>query len=257
MDVKVQDQREGRWARLGRVFVPWMLTEKLDKVRKSGWWIPALLSVLVVVVLVFVQSRADCQHIYQIQLDYYAQHPEQPGCPTEAPSPPTMTLVLRAGGRVFGTIATWLVWAGGLYLAVIVLGQHGLSFGILLKLVLWSWAPYVVRGLIQIVYMWLSDDPIYNPGLSGLVIDHAPPPLGGGQRYVMPTHVQLALAALLSRLDVYLVWQLSLVLGGLGTASKLSRKQTALVTLVIWLVLVLLGIIPAVSPDTFSRLRLF
>jgi hypothetical protein len=168
-----------------------------------------------------------------------------------------MTLTLRAAGRVLGTVGTWIIWAGGLYLATILLGGNGASFGGLLKLVVWSWTPYVVRGLIQSVYMWLTHDPIYNPGLSGLVIDHTPPPLGGGQRYVMPTHGQVALGTFLSRLDVFLLWQLALVAAGLTTVGKLSRKKAILATLIIWVSLVLLGMVPDLFPGTFSRFRFF
>ncbi len=32
-----------------------------------------------------------------------------------------------------------------------------------------------IRGVLQIVYMLVAHDPIFNPGLSSLVLDNAPP----------------------------------------------------------------------------------
>ncbi|HEY3475582.1 MAG TPA: hypothetical protein VGK56_13305, partial [Anaerolineales bacterium] len=77
-----------------------------------------------------------------------------------------------------------------------------------------------VRDLLRIVFMLSTGHTITSPGLSGFVITPG------------------FLAQLLSRLDIFLIWHLLLLIIGLGIADNLSRgKAVAGVVAVMLLVL--------------------
>jgi hypothetical protein len=204
-----------------------------------------------------VQSWADCQYVYQAELDDYLAHPENFVRPPQPPSMPTITKVIRVVGHTVDTLGAWSGWTGGLCLIGLLIGGHAVRFGTSLQVVAWSWLPFVARGLAQCLYMWLTQDPIFNPGLSGLVFDDTPPPPGGGYFYVMPTQGQQIWSALLSHVDLYLFWHLFLVVGGLRRAAGLTGKKAALVTAIVSIILALIGLLPTLLPRTLGRLRFF
>jgi hypothetical protein len=228
----------------------------LDRVRWSWWTIPALLMVAVIILSVMAYSYADCRYIYQLEMDHYTSSSNQGGRPPEPPKPLPITMAIRAGGRLVSTCIAWLAWSGALYLALVLLGQNDVGFGSVWTLVLWAWMPYVVRGIIQSIYMTAAHRPLYNQGLSGLVVDNTPPPLMTFN-YVIPTTNQLALASVLSRLDMYLMWQLALMVLGTMALTRVSGKKAIAVIWGIWVAFTLISLIPTFFPGTFARFRYF
>lgn len=228
----------------------------LSRARRSWWGIPALLLIAVVILTVIAYSYADCRYIYQLELEHYRSSASQAQQAPRQPTPLPITMTVRAGGRLVSTLASWLLWSGALYLVAVLLGRNEASFASIWKLVLWASVPYVIRGVAQSAFMLIAGKPIYNQALSGLVIDNAPPPMMTFQ-YVIPTKEQLALASLLEQLDVYLVWHLTLLVIGMTALTQLPRRKAAAVTVGIWVVFALLGMIPDFFPGTFSRFRYF
>jgi hypothetical protein len=228
----------------------------LSTVRRSRWAIPALLVVASIIGSVVAYSHADCQYVHRLEMDHYTNSPQQGGRPPEPPTPLPVTMAIRVGGRVVSTVVAWLAWSGMLYLGLVLLGQTGVGFGSVWTLVLWTWLPHAVRGIVQSVAMALVHRPIYNQGLSGLVVDNTPPP-PMTFHHVIPTTNQLALASLLSRVDVYLVWQLVLIVMGTTALTRLSRRRAMAVILGIWLALTLISLVPTLFPGTFARFRYF
>jgi hypothetical protein len=154
---------------------------------------------------------------------------------------PLITVVFPAVSSVFGRAVGWLAWAGALYLAGMAFGGRS-TFGQMFRMVVWTWLPYAVRGLLQTLYILISGQAIANPGLSGLVMDNRPV-----REMVLtpPSPGQTVLAALLSRLDLFLVWNLVLLVIGVTVVTRLPRRKAALVTLGVWLLLTLVGLVPA------------
>jgi len=228
----------------------------MGRIKRRWWGIPALLMLVVLIVTVVAYSRADCQYVHRLEMNHYLSSTTQGGRPPEPPTPLLITMAIRAGGRVVSTVVSWLAWSGALYLLLILLGQNDVGFGRVWALVLWSWMPYVVRGLIQSVTMTIAHRPIYNQGLSGLVVDSTPPP-PMTFRYVIPTTNQRALASLLERVDVYLVWQLVLLVMGTMALTSLPRRKAIAVICGILVGFTLISLVPEFFPGTFARFRYF
>ncbi len=240
----------------GALIKPKATMAALRKSRWTWWAIPAFLILTVTILTVVAYSYADCRYIYQLEMDHYASSANQGGRPPDPITPLPITMGIRAAGHVVSAGGAWLVWSGALYLALILLGQNGLGFGSVWTLVLWSWMPYAVRGVLQSIYMSVAHRPVYNEGLSGLVVDRTPPPMMTFN-YVIPTTNEKALASFLARLDVYLIWQLALMVIGAMALTRLSRRKAVAVVVGIWLVFALVAMIPQLFPGTFARFRYF
>ncbi|MBN2391201.1 MAG: YIP1 family protein, partial [Anaerolineae bacterium] len=175
-------------------------------------WLPAVLMVVVVILTTYAGSHADSYYFYQDQLEFYAQSPENARfAPTQPTFVPLMTILIRIGERLAVLFGSWALWAVALYLMCIFTGQRNATFGAMVKLTLWSWMPYIVQGLLQSAYMFLTHDPIFNPGLSGLVLDNTPPAMGLYDYMMIPRQTRLW-GTVLSYVDVYLFWHIALVL---------------------------------------------
>jgi hypothetical protein len=168
---------------------------------------------------------------------------------TSVVASPLITVVFPAVAGVVGRLIGWLVWAGALYLGSMVLGGRG-GFRPMLNMVVWTWLPYALRGLLRTIYIPLTGQVIRDPGLSGLVQQErsvgemiaAPPALG-----------QQVLVAILSRVDLFLVWHLVLVVIGVAVTMRLSRRKAVLVTLGVWVLLTGLGLIPVIVGAAFTQ----
>ena len=224
---------------------------------ERGWWaVPALLTIVLIVFTVVAYSYADCQYVYRLELEHYRSAANQAARPPTAPTPQPITMAIRAAGRTVAQLVSWVAWGGALYLLVVLLGENETSFGAVWRVVLWASMPYALRSLIQSVTMFLMKKPIYNQALSGLVVDRTPPPLMTFN-YVIPTRQQELLASILERLDIYLLWHLALVVIGVTSLTRFSRRKAGAVTLGIWLIFAVVTTLPHFFPGTFARFRYF
>lgn len=234
---------------LGLLIKPRATMRYLGDARRRWWLLPALLVIATVVFQGVTYASSNAEYLYQRQqASREALPPAQQRQSVEAPSRPVLpplVVGVRVGGRALGTVITWAVWAGLLLLMGTFFGQNGASFGAFFAMVTWAWLPYAVRNLLQGVYMALTNEPIYNQGLSGLVVDSAPPVMTSSfQPYVPPNATQQVLAGVLGRIDIYLIWHLVLLIAGIAAFTSLSRKKALLSALGIWVLLTLLSLLP-------------
>jgi hypothetical protein len=229
----------------------------LGRIRERRWWLVLVLAVATVAMTAFVQKWAECQYLYQVERARAAAQPDALVRPPEPVPVPVPTVLIHIAGELLYKVVIWGAWSVGLYLVGLLLGQREARLGATLKVVAWSWLPFVVRGLVQCVYMALTQDPIYNPGLSGLVWDHTPPPPGGGYRYVMPTQGQQVWAALLARVDLYLVWHLAWIVAGLRGVAGYAQRKALVATGIVAGLLGALSLVPAVFSTALGQFRLF
>jgi hypothetical protein len=95
----------------------------------------------------------------------------------------------------------------------------------------------------------VSGQLIVHPGLSGLVQNEA---AVRETALAAPSTDQIVLTAFLSRIDLFLVWTLILLVIGVEVTTHLSRRKAALVTMGVWVVLTGLGLVPALLGGLFA-----
>lgn len=231
---------------LGVLFRPRVTFGYLKDNHKKAWWLPALLILLLTIAPLWAASRPSpaAQMMPPDQMEMITNvNPrmmEGMSSQIDAPSSASSGLnFLKLGGAILGTFAAWLLWGGGLYLASVFLGRSS-NFGQMFRLAVWTWLPYGLRGLAQTIYILVTGEAIANAGFSGFVIDKSVTsmlPSGPGQ---------LALASILSRVDVFMIWHVLLVSVALMAFTSLTRRKALTATLAIWIVFALVGIVPAI-----------
>jgi len=229
----------------------------LSERAKPRWWLPALLAVLMTVLPVVAGAPLTAEQAREAVLASQERIAEQQGMELSEEqraqmegmvASPLLIIVFPAIGAVVGLTIGWLTWSGSLYLAGMVFGGRS-TFGALFRMVVWTWWPYVLRGLLQTGFILGTGQLITNPGLSGFVSQApsveemmaAPPSLG-----------QLALSAFLAQIDLFLLWRLALLVVGVGVVMRLRRRKATAIVLGIWLLLTGLGLLPTVVGGLFS-----
>lgn len=167
----------------------------------------------------------------------------------QTPTQPAAMNVLKIAGAVAGQPLTWLLWGGALYLASVFLGRSS-GFRDMFRLTVWAWMPYAVRGLAQTIYIWSTGQTIVNTGFAGYVIDRS------ATQFIPPGPGTLALAGVLGRMDIYLVWNLVLLVVGLRAFTNLPRRKAIGAILSIWIVLALLSVVPAIVGGLFGSMTM-
>lgn len=238
----------------GMVIRPRTTLEYLNEHGKRDWWLPAVLALLLVVLPILVgapvtaRERRETVQAAQERMggqfgtDMSAEQEAQMEQAMSRAASPLITTVFPAVGGVVWRAVVWLVWAGALYLAGTALGGRS-AFGQMFRMVVWVWLPYALRGLLQTIYILVSGQLIANPGLSGFVWDNRT--VGDAMLFTPPSPGQMLLAALLSHVDVYLFWNLALLVIGVMVTTRLPRRKAVLVTLGMWILLTAIGLLPA------------
>jgi hypothetical protein len=236
----------------------------LEYLREHGgrsWWVPALLAVLLAILPILVAAPLTARQTREAVAAAQEQWGERQGVEMSAEeqaqmeqamsiaASPLITTVFPAVGGAVGLVIGWLVRAGALYLAGIALGGRS-AFGQMFRMVVWTWLPYALRGLLQTVYILASGQLIANPGLSGFVQQHRP-----ASEIVLapPSLSQTLLVAFLSRVDLFLFWNLILLVVGVTVVTRLPRRKAVLVTLGVWLLLTAVSILPALVGGLFAQ----
>jgi len=244
------------------IIQPRATLEYLNEHGGRTWWLPALLAVLLAILPIVVAAPITVRQTREIILATQEQMGEQLGAGMSdeeraqmeeqmmsASASPLIVVVFPAVGGVMGLAVGWLVWAGALYLAGTALGGRS-TFGQMFRIVVWTWLPYALRGLLQTVYILISGQLIVNLGLSGFVQDNR---LVGEMVLAPPSPGQMVLAALLSKVDLFLIWNLILLVIGVIVTTRLPRRKAALVTVGMWVLLTAVSLLPALISGLFAQ----
>jgi len=137
-------------------------------------------------------------------------------------------LAIAAAGVLFG----WLLRAAVLQVSSLALGGRQ-SFGAVYRVTAWAAFPLLLRSAVQLIYSLVGGQLTEGAGLSGLLA--ATPAADGGA-----SASTLSVASLLlSRVDIYAIWYVILLVIAVAAASKLSRGK-AVVVVSVYVVLALL-----------------
>jgi hypothetical protein len=120
--------------------------------------------------------------------------------------------------------------------------------------VVWSWLPFTLRRLLQIIYIAATQKVIANPGLSGWVASsQAAAGPGGSGLVAAPTSTGvMVLRAFLAQVDVFLLWSLLLVVLAVLVTARVSVRKAAGIVLVVWLLFTAVGMLPTLVASIAS-----
>jgi hypothetical protein len=137
----------------------------------------------------------------------------------QATQGPVFNYVMPMVGSLTGLWVGWLLLAALLHFGSTLLGGRG-SMQSALNIVAWASLPFAVRDMLRIVFMLIAGHAIVSPGLSGFT--------------TTPGFV----AQLLTRLDIFLIWHVILLIIGFAISDSLPRGK-ALTGVVVVVLLVL------------------
>lgn len=153
---------------------------------------------------------------------------------------PTFNYVLPALGAALGVFVLWFVIGWLLHLVLTLLGGRGTSRSAL-NVAAWAALPALIRSLVQLVAMLVSDQLIAAPGLAGFA------PAGEG-------FANALLSGVLSHVDIYLLWQIVLLFIGVRLSSQLPAAKCWLAILLTILITLTARALPAAILARFDGL---
>jgi hypothetical protein len=188
---------------------------------RATWMTPMLLlsmtAILVVVVAGYLKSRAAMMGEIPLPPDWQFWTPEMQNNymqAQQATQGPVFNYVMPMVGSLTGLWVGWLLLAGLLHFGSTLLGGRGSMQGAL-NIVAWASLPFAVRNILRVIFMLATGHAIVSPGLSGFL------PTPG------------FLAQLMTRLDIFLVWQVILLIIGFALTDGLPRAKAVTGVLVV------------------------
>lgn len=219
------------------IFRPARQLGEMMREETSTWLTPLLLLSLLVVIAGLVAGPIRIQIAQstppEIPQDFQYWSPDAQEQYMQANQPNVSPLFMYGLPILGGLLGVWIGWfllAAILHVMLTLNGSRA-SRAADFSLAGWSMLPYAVRQLVQIGSMLVTKSLITRPGLSGFVAADA-------------TGVMAYVGALLSMVDIYLVWQIILLVIGASAGSGLKRGKATGVVLVSVLILLLLQAIP-------------
>jgi hypothetical protein len=200
--------------------------ERIAAATRPLWGPPLLLlsltSFLVVLASGFLKARAASMGAASLPLDFQYWTPamqENYFQAQQAMQGPAFLYVIPLAGALISLWLGWLFLGGLLHLTSTVLGGRG-SMGGALNVVAWAALPFAGRDVLRMLFMVITRQAISSPGLSGFSA-------GAG-----------FWSQLLAHADLFLIWQIILLVLGLALADDLPRrKAVAGVVIVVTLLL--------------------
>jgi hypothetical protein len=232
---------------LPALFSPRRTFERIASAGQSIWRTTNLNLLLVTLGRVWVtgnlnKAAADSGQInYPQGFEFYT--PEQQAQFQQAVTgmnTPTFHYILPAILGIVLVLGTWLLIGWLLLLALTLRGGRGSSQQ-MLNVASWAILPFAVREGVRIVVMMNTDRLIVNRGLSGFG------PADGSTWGIFAT-------AVLSFLDIYLLWSIALLAIGAQRVEKLPARKTWVTVILTMLLLLALRALPAVIAAQFQDL---
>jgi hypothetical protein len=183
----------------------------------------SLMASLVVIVGGYLRSRAALMGEISLPPDWQFWTPEMQNNymqAQQATQGPVFTYIIPLVVTLTVLWLGWLVLAGLLHLGSTLLGGRG-SMQSALNVVAWASLPFALRDLLRIVFMLSVGHAIVSPGLSGFATNAS------------------FLSQLLTRVDIFLVWYVILLVIGFGIADSLPRSKAVAGVIVVMLMVLL------------------
>ncbi|HEX6269384.1 MAG TPA: Yip1 family protein [Anaerolineales bacterium] len=216
------------FARIWAAFVhPQQIFAEIASGARGVWFTPMLLlsltTSLVVMVGGYLKSRAALMGEIALPPDWQFWTPEMQNNymqAQQATQGPVFTYIIPLVGAITALWLGWLVMAGLLHLGSTLLGGRG-SMQSALNVVAWASLPFALRDLLRVLFMLSAGHAILSPGLSGFA--------GGSGIW----------SQLLARTDIFLLWNIILLVIGFGSADGLPRSKAVAGVVVVMLIVLL------------------
>ncbi len=205
------------------LFRPRQEFQAMTSESRATWLTPMLVlsitAILVVVVAGYLKSRAAMMGEIPLPRDWQYWTPDMQNNYMQAQQA-TQGPIIPLVGSLAGLWLGWLLLAALLHFGSTLVGGRG-SMQSALNIVAWASLPFALRDLLRIVFMLSAGHAINSPGLSGF-----------------STSVGFV-SHLLTRTDIFLIWNMILLVIGFAIADGLSRGKAVTGVLVIVLLVLL------------------
>ena len=248
IDVSVPSSRRMRFDWLLPVFFrPARTMRAVATEEQPQWLLPMLVLTILTIVLVIVAGPARQQAILNANVDlppgYEWMTPEQQQQYMEAQkgnAGTAQSYIFPGVAALVGLWLSWFVFGGILHLAMTMLGSRS-NTTTAYNLVSWASMPFAIRLVVQIIAMLVTKTLITSPGVSGFIAADA----SGMLSYAR---------AILALVDIYLIWQLVLLIIG-AAATGLSRNKAFFGVLAVMLLVLVLSALPGFGMAQLSGLN--
>lgn len=235
--VQVQTPGMSVWKALVNIIDrPRATLQALGSQPRHRWILPLILVIIGAICFSVVTAPyAEQEAIKQMQKQIATMSPEQA---TQAEqqlktfTSPVFLGITTGVAKVLTTVLFWALFAGVLYFVGLVSGGET-TYGQVFAVIAWSWIPYILRDLVQAVYIAVTGQLLQYSGLSALVATGDQ--LKDGANYVF---------GLLSQMDVFLLWHLVLIGLGVSALNRFGRLKTLFIVAVYLLVVLGVALIP-------------
>jgi hypothetical protein len=215
-------------ARLRDIFLrPCQAFQEISAEARATWLTPMLVltltAVLVVVVAGYLKTRAAMMGEVQLPPDWQYWTPEMQANYMQAQAAtqgPVFMYVIPLVGSLTALWLGWLLFAGLLHFGSTLVGGRGSIQGAL-NIVAWASLPFAIRDILRMIFMLAAGHPIVSPSLSGF---------SSSTGFV---------SQLLARADIFLIWNVILLVLGFAIAEGLSRGKAVGGVLVVILLVIL------------------
>ncbi len=249
IEVVETSQKRWHWDWLWRVFLrPRQVFDQIAQMEVSTWILPVLFLTVIALGVVLATGPVRMQELLAKPIEpppdfqYWSPEMQQEYMQSAQPNPsPALIYILPAVGAVVKVWLSWVILAALVHLVLTLAGGRG-SRAAEFSVVGWSLMPLAVRELVRFVAVISTQHSIQKPGLSGFIQAEA----GGGAVF---------LASLLSFIDLYLVWQVVLLVLGAKRTSGLSTGKTVISVLVAVVLLLILQALPGFIGAQLSGLQ--
>jgi hypothetical protein len=222
--------RKLNFARIFEVlFQPQRTFALIAEEAQSSWLTPmlalSLSAFLTVLVSGFLKARAAMMGETQLPPDWQYWTPDMQNNFMQAQQATQGTVfvyIIPLVSALAGLWLGWLILSGLLHLGSTLLGGRGSMQGAL-NIVAWANLPFILRDVLRVIFMLLAGHAIVSPGFSGFAGN------------------AVFLAKILSRVDIFFLWNAILLIIGFGVADGLPRNK-AIIGVVIVLLLILLAL---------------
>jgi hypothetical protein len=174
-------------------------------------------AILVVIVAGYLKSRAAIMGEIPLPPDWQFWTPEMQENymrAQQATQGPVFLYIMPMVGSLTGLWLGWLLLAALLHFGSTLLGGRG-SMQSALNIGAWASLPFAVRDILRVIFMLAAGHAITSPGLSGF------------------TSTPGFVAQLLTRVDIFLIWHVILLVIGFALTDGLPRGKAVTGVLVV------------------------